>query len=86
MHGITTHNVCNIPYCSLSIPQVNHHHQPINVPSVEYIGLPYGLHVMRMNNNPLRGLNADWWVLTTANAARANGLTCLPKHGGSSSL
>jgi hypothetical protein len=23
----------------------------------------------------------DWWVLTTANTAGTNGLTCLPKHG-----
>ncbi|RVE42481.1 hypothetical protein evm_012866 [Chilo suppressalis] len=26
--------------------------------------------------------SADWWVLTTADAAGTNGLTCLPKHGG----
>jgi hypothetical protein len=26
------------------------------------------------------GPNAGWWVLTTANAAGTNGLTCLPKH------
>jgi hypothetical protein len=34
------------------------------------------------NGNPPRGPSADWWVLTTANAAGTNGLTCLPKHGG----
>jgi hypothetical protein len=33
--------------------------------------------------NPPRGPSAGWWVLTTANAAGTNGLTCLPKHGGS---
>jgi hypothetical protein len=26
--------------------------------------------------------SAGWWVLTTANPAGSNGLTCLPKHGG----
>jgi hypothetical protein len=25
--------------------------------------------------------SADWWMLTTANAAGTNGLTCFPKHG-----
>jgi hypothetical protein len=25
--------------------------------------------------------SADWWVVTTANAAGTKGLTCLPKHG-----
>jgi hypothetical protein len=32
-------------------------------------------------HNPPRGLSAGWWVLTPANAAETNGLTCLPKHG-----
>jgi hypothetical protein len=32
--------------------------------------------------NPPRRLGADWWVLTTTNAARTNGLTYLPKNGG----
>jgi hypothetical protein len=31
---------------------------------------------------PLRRLSADWWMLTTANAAGINGLMCLLKHGG----
>jgi hypothetical protein len=26
--------------------------------------------------------SGDWWMLTTANAAGTNGLTCLPQHGG----
>jgi hypothetical protein len=28
-----------------------------------------------------RGPSTGWWVLTTANTAGINGLTCLPKHG-----
>jgi hypothetical protein len=37
----------------------------------------------RTGNNPPRGPDAGWWVrLTPANAAGTNGLTCLPKHGG----
>jgi hypothetical protein len=31
---------------------------------------------------PPREPSAGWWVLTTANAAGTNDLTCLPKHGG----
>ncbi|RVE52859.1 hypothetical protein evm_002516 [Chilo suppressalis] len=37
----------------------------------------------RLGHHPPRGPSADWWVLTTADAAGTNGLTCLPKHGGS---
>jgi hypothetical protein len=44
--------------------------------------LAYGLYIRRIGHNPPRGPNADWWVLTTANAARTNGLTYLPKNGG----
>jgi hypothetical protein len=40
------------------------------------------LWITHNENGPLRGPSADWWVLTTANAAPTNGLTCLPKHGG----
>ncbi|RVE42062.1 hypothetical protein evm_013291 [Chilo suppressalis] len=36
----------------------------------------------RLGHDPPRGPSADWWVLTTADAAGTNGLTCLPKHGG----
>jgi hypothetical protein len=45
-------------------------------------GLPYGLHVRRTGHNLPRGLSADWWELTTANAAMTNDLTYLPKHEG----
>jgi hypothetical protein len=45
-------------------------------------GLPYGLHIRRTGHSPPRGPSAGWWVLTTANAAGTNSLTCLPKHGG----
>jgi hypothetical protein len=44
--------------------------------------LPYGLHLRKTGHNLPRGPSAGWWVLTTANAAGTNGLTCLPKHGG----
>ncbi|RVE42914.1 hypothetical protein evm_012442 [Chilo suppressalis] len=36
----------------------------------------------RLGHDTPRGPSVDWWVLTTANAAGTNGLTCLPKHGG----
>ncbi|RVE40569.1 hypothetical protein evm_014780, partial [Chilo suppressalis] len=36
----------------------------------------------RLDHAPPRGPSADWRVLTTADAAGTNGLTCLPKHGG----
>jgi hypothetical protein len=36
----------------------------------------------RTGHNPPRGPSARWWVLTTANAAKTNGLTYLPKYGG----
>jgi hypothetical protein len=36
----------------------------------------------KTGHNPSRGPSAGWCVLTTANAAGTNGLTCLPKHGG----
>jgi hypothetical protein len=43
--------------------------------------LSYGLPTRRTGHNPPRGPSADCWLLTTANAAGTNGLTCLPKHG-----
>ncbi|CAG9794896.1 unnamed protein product [Diatraea saccharalis] len=43
-------------------------------------GLPYGW-LRRMSHDPPRWPNVDWRVYTTVNAAEANGLTCLPKHG-----
>jgi hypothetical protein len=36
----------------------------------------------RTGHNPPSGPSVDWWVLTSANAARTNGLTCLLKHKG----
>ncbi|CAG9783610.1 unnamed protein product [Diatraea saccharalis] len=42
-------------------------------------GLPYGW-LRRMGHDPPPWPNADWRVLTTANAAGTNGSTCLPKH------
>jgi hypothetical protein len=56
------------------------YHQPINVSPL--LGLPYGIHIRRMDHNPPRGPSAGWWVQTTANAAGTNGLACLPKYGG----
>ncbi|RVE40526.1 hypothetical protein evm_014824 [Chilo suppressalis] len=37
----------------------------------------------KLGHDPPRGPSPDWRVLTTADAAGTNGLTCLPKHGGS---
>ncbi|RVE40846.1 hypothetical protein evm_014504 [Chilo suppressalis] len=53
----------------------------INVPTVGAHAFPVD-GIRRLGQDPPRGLSADWWVLTTANAAGTNGLTCLPKHGG----
>ncbi|RVE52094.1 hypothetical protein evm_003372 [Chilo suppressalis] len=36
----------------------------------------------RLDHDPPRAPSADWGVLTTADAAGTNRLTCLPKHGG----
>ncbi|CAH0405207.1 unnamed protein product [Chilo suppressalis] len=36
----------------------------------------------RLGHDPPRRPSADWWVLTTTDAAGTNGLTCLQKHGG----
>jgi hypothetical protein len=35
-----------------------------------------------MGHNSPCGPSDNWWVLTSANAAGTNGLTCHPKHGG----
>jgi hypothetical protein len=49
---------------------------PLQGPSI-----PYGLHIRRTDHNPPCGPSAGRWVLTTANAAGANGLTYLSNHG-----
>jgi hypothetical protein len=51
------------------------------VPHCWGTGLPQRLQTTRTGHNPPRGPSADWWVLTTANAAATNGLMCLTKHG-----
>ncbi|RVE42892.1 hypothetical protein evm_012447 [Chilo suppressalis] len=59
----------------------SHHHQPINVPTAGAQAFPMD-GIGRLGHDPPRGPSADWRVLTTADAAGSNGLTCLPKHGG----
>ncbi|RVE40955.1 hypothetical protein evm_014395 [Chilo suppressalis] len=61
---------------------IHHHHQPINVPTAgAQAFLMDGIGIL--GHVPPRGPSAaHWWVLTTADAAGTNGLTCLPKHGG----
>ncbi|RVE41528.1 hypothetical protein evm_013822, partial [Chilo suppressalis] len=54
---------------------------PINVPTAGAQAFPMD-GIGRLGHDPPRGPSADWWVLTTANAAGTNGSTCLPKHGG----
>jgi hypothetical protein len=44
-------------------------------------GLSNGLHKKRIRHNLPRGPSADWWVLTSTDAAGTTGLTCLRKHG-----
>ncbi|RVE42647.1 hypothetical protein evm_012699 [Chilo suppressalis] len=60
---------------------LNHLVSPINVPTVGAQAFPID-GIGRLGHDPPRGPSADWWVLTTADAAGTNGLTCLPKHGG----
>ncbi|RVE41757.1 hypothetical protein evm_013594 [Chilo suppressalis] len=59
----------------------HYHHQPINVPTAGAQAFPID-GIGRLGHDPPRGPSADWRVLTTADAAGTNGLTCLPKHGG----
>ncbi|RVE44534.1 hypothetical protein evm_010819 [Chilo suppressalis] len=54
--------------------------RPINVPTAGAQAFPMD-GIGRLGHDPPRGPSADWWVLTTADAAGTNGLTCLPKHG-----
>ncbi|RVE47746.1 hypothetical protein evm_007635 [Chilo suppressalis] len=54
---------------------------PINVPTAEAQAFPMD-GIGRLGHDPPRGPSAYWWVLTTADAAGTNGLTCLPKHRG----
>ncbi|RVE52914.1 hypothetical protein evm_002391 [Chilo suppressalis] len=55
--------------------------RPINVPTAGAQAFPMD-GIGRLGHDPPRGPSADWRVLTTADAAGTNGLTCLPKHGG----
>ncbi|RVE46568.1 hypothetical protein evm_008803 [Chilo suppressalis] len=63
--------LCN--RCSIQEP-------PINVPTAGAQAFPMD-GIGRLGHDPPRGPSADWWVLTTADAAGTNGVTCLPKHG-----
>ncbi|RVE42471.1 hypothetical protein evm_012877 [Chilo suppressalis] len=56
-------------------------YQPLNVPTVGAQAFPMD-GIGRLDHNSPRGPSADWRVLTTADAAGTNGLTCLPKHRG----
>jgi hypothetical protein len=58
-----------------------HHHQAFNVRAAGAQAF-FGSHIRKTGHNPPRGPSVYCWVLTTANAARTNGLKCLPKHGG----
>ncbi|RVE41224.1 hypothetical protein evm_014127 [Chilo suppressalis] len=60
---------------------IHHHHQPINVPTAGAQAFPMDS-IGRLGHDPPHGLSADWRVLTTADAAGTNSLTCLSKHGG----
>ncbi|RVE53193.1 hypothetical protein evm_002026 [Chilo suppressalis] len=51
--------------------------EPINVPTAGAQAFPMD-GIGRLGHDPPRGPSADWW----ADAAGTNGLTCLPKHGG----
>jgi hypothetical protein len=78
---IKTNSWNNHSYITTVLSGHHHHHQPINVPTA-------GAQSFLMDNTrktahkPRRVPSADWWVLTTANAAGTNGWTWLPNHGG----
>ncbi|RVE40447.1 hypothetical protein evm_014903, partial [Chilo suppressalis] len=55
--------------------------KPINVPTAGAQAFPMD-GIRRLGHDPPRGPSADWRVLTTADAAGTNSITCLPKHGG----
>ncbi|RVE41113.1 hypothetical protein evm_014238 [Chilo suppressalis] len=59
----------------------HHHHQPRNVPTAGAQAFPMD-GIGRLSHDPPRRPSADWRVLTTADAAGTNFLTCLSKHGG----
>ncbi|RVE40026.1 hypothetical protein evm_015324 [Chilo suppressalis] len=59
----------------------HHHHQPINFHTTGAQAFPTD-GKGRLGHDPPRGPSVDWRVLTTADPAGTNGLTCLPKHGG----
>ncbi|RVE48863.1 hypothetical protein evm_006513 [Chilo suppressalis] len=54
---------------------------PINVATAGEQAFPMD-GIGRLGHDPPRPPSADWWVLTTADAAGTNALKCLPKHGG----
>ncbi|RVE42576.1 hypothetical protein evm_012773 [Chilo suppressalis] len=55
--------------------------QPINVPTAGAQAFPMD-GIGRLGHDPPREPSADWLMLTTADTTLTNGLTCLPKHGG----
>ncbi|RVE45393.1 hypothetical protein evm_009965 [Chilo suppressalis] len=55
--------------------------QPINVLTAGAQAFPMD-GIGTLGHEPPRGSSVDWRVLTTADAAGTNGLTCLPKHEG----
>ncbi|RVE46956.1 hypothetical protein evm_008340 [Chilo suppressalis] len=55
--------------------------EPINVSTAGAQAFAMG-GIGKLGHEPPRRPSADWRVLTTADAAGTNGLTCLPKHGG----
>jgi hypothetical protein len=62
---------------------VHHHHQPIIISTAGTQALgTYGSHIRRTGHNPPSGSSADWLVLTPANAAGTDSLTCFPNYGG----
>jgi hypothetical protein len=62
----------------------HHHHHimpvPQHAPTAGAQAFLMEIHIWRTGHNPPRGRSAG--VLTTANAAGTNGLTCRSKHGG----
>ncbi|RVE40413.1 hypothetical protein evm_014937 [Chilo suppressalis] len=68
--GECHHNTTG-PHCERCLP--GHYGNPVQAFPMDGIG--------RLGHDQPRGPSADWWLLTTADAAGTNGFTYLPKHG-----
>ncbi|RVE44932.1 hypothetical protein evm_010431 [Chilo suppressalis] len=76
-----SHYTCHIDPAPFQLVERTSLLKPINVPTAGAQAFPMD-GIGRLGHDPPRGPSANWWVLTTADAAGTNYLTSLPKHGG----